>query len=343
MVEGINVAGILAIGLPLDYGSYDEVSVLTAAHGPEWSAPGVHMQFVVKSGGNQYRGGLYADYEHRGWQSFNIDENQIGRGAQGGGGLAPREANRAWGYHDLNADVGGYIVPDRVWWYSSVREQDVSARQVNFPVKPVQTHLTTYSGKATYRVTGNNTLTAFGQLGRNHQPNRLDPFGPAGGSLSGTTAVNESADATADQNANGSIVKAEWNAVVRDSVFFEARVGAFRTRVSQEPNGTAPRFEDIGTQIVRGGNRHWEQALRRDQVFGSVSYFKDGWFGNHQIKLGGEILGMTQDEIWRTSYPGDVLHVLRDGTPLEVYLFGTPSTSESGLWTPPPMPVIRGV
>ena len=334
MVEGINVAGILAIGLPLDYGSFDEVSVLTAAHGPEWSAPGVHMQFVVKSGGNQYHGALYADYEHRGWQSFNIDENQIRRGAQGGGGLAPRDANRAWGYHDLNADVGGYIVPDRVWWYSSVRDQDVSARQVNFPVKPVQTHLTTYSGKATYRVTRNNTFTAFGQLGKNHQPNRLDPFGPAGGSLSGTTAVNEAADATGEQNASGLIAKAEWNAVVRDNVFFEARVGAFRTRVSQEPNGTAPRFEDIGTQIVRGGNRDWEQALRRDQVFGSVSYFKDGWFGNHQIKLGGEILGMTQDEIWRTSYPGDVLHVLRDGTPLEVYLFGTPSRSESGLWTP---------
>jgi hypothetical protein len=94
MVEGIQVAGISATGFTLDYGSFEEVSVLTAAHGAEWSAPGVHMQFVAKSGGNQYRATLYADYENRGWQSFNIDESQIRREGQGGGALTPREANR---------------------------------------------------------------------------------------------------------------------------------------------------------------------------------------------------------------------------------------------------------
>ena len=116
----------------------------------------------------------------RDWQSFNIDEGQIRRGAQGGGGLSPRDANRLWGYHDLNADVGGYIKHDTVWWYFSVREQEVSARQVNFPVKPLRTSLTNYSGKATYQLTPHNKLVAFGQAGRNHQPNRLDPFGPTG-------------------------------------------------------------------------------------------------------------------------------------------------------------------
>ena len=61
------------------------------------------------------------------------------RGAQGGRGLSPRDANRLWSYHDINADVGGYIKPDAAWRYVSVRAQEVSARQVNFPVKPVRT------------------------------------------------------------------------------------------------------------------------------------------------------------------------------------------------------------
>ena len=61
MVEGISVTGINPTGFTLDYGAFEEVSVGTAAHGPEWHAPGVHMQFVSKSGGNQYRGTLYAD------------------------------------------------------------------------------------------------------------------------------------------------------------------------------------------------------------------------------------------------------------------------------------------
>ena len=38
-------------------------------------------------------------------------------------------------------------------------------------------------------------------------------------------------------------------------------------------------------------------------------------------------------DIWRKGYPGDVLHVLRNGDPAEVYLFQTPSMSENGLRT----------
>ena len=68
-------------------------------------------------------------------------------------------------------------------------------------------------------------------------------------------------------------------------------------------------------------------------MLGSVSYFKDGWFGNHHFKAGGEIFRTDATEIWRTGYPGDVLHVLRNDGPVEVYLFQTPSMSESGLWT----------
>src|SRR4029453_11436323 len=36
MIEGISVSGIFPTGLTLNFGSFDEVSVGTAAHGPEW-------------------------------------------------------------------------------------------------------------------------------------------------------------------------------------------------------------------------------------------------------------------------------------------------------------------
>ena len=116
-------------------------------------------------------------------------------------------------------------------------------------------------------------------------------------------------------------------------MFFEARVGQFGANRPQKPNGTAPRFEDVGNLIVAGGNRDWQENFRRNQVLGSLSYFKDGWSGSHHFKVGGEIFRTTATEIWRRAYPGDVLHVLRNGTPIEVYLFQTPSRSESGLWT----------
>ena len=299
MVEGISVTGINPTGFTLNYGAFEEVSVNTAAHGPEWHSPGVHMQFVSKSGGNQYRGTLYADFGNRDWQSFNIDEGQVRRGAQGGRGLSPRDANRLWSYHDFNADVGGYIKPDTAWWYFSVREQEVSARQVNFPVEPLRTSLTNYSGKATYQLTPRNKLVAFGQAGRNHQPNRLDPFGPAGFAVGPATAINESEESTMEQLAWGWVWKGEWNAVINDTLYFEARVGQFGANRPQEPNGTAPRFEDVGTLIVAGGNRDWQENFRRNQVLGSLSHFKDGWSGSHHFKVGGEIFRTTATEVWR--------------------------------------------
>jgi len=332
LVEGISVSGIAPTGFALNYGSFDEVSVGTAAHAAEWPMPGVQMQFISKSGGNQYRGSLYADYERNAWQSFNIDRDQILRGAEGASGLPPREANRLWSYYDVNADVGGYIKRDTLWWYSSVRDQDVSARQVTLPATRYRTRLSNYSGKGTYQLTRNDKLVAYGQVGRSHQPTRLDPFGPAGGGINASTVINESVDATTDHLAWGWVWKGEWNSIVRDNLLFEVRGGQFGADRSETPNGTADRFEDIATLVARGGNRDWQRNLRRWQGAGSLSYFKDDWFGNHHVKVGGEAIRFTETETWRRSYPRDVLHVLRNGTPLDVYLFHpTPSMSASGL------------
>ena len=89
MVEGLSLTGIVPTGFTLDFGSFEEVSVGTGAHGPEWHSAGVQMQFVSKSGSNRYRGTIYADYGSRHWQSVNIDDQQVGLGAASGGGVAP--------------------------------------------------------------------------------------------------------------------------------------------------------------------------------------------------------------------------------------------------------------
>ena len=48
------------------------------------------------------------------------------------------------------------------------------------------------------------------------------------------------------------------------------------------------------------------------------------------------------DGDWRKSYPGDVLQVLNNGEPSQVYLFQTPSGSANGLWTYSGYTVIHG-
>ena len=82
---------------------------------------------------------------------------------------------------------------------------------------------------------------------------------------------------------------------------------------------------------MQGGNRGWQQDVRRPQAHGSFSYLKAGWFGDHHFKFGGSAIRNTNAETWRKGYPRDVLHVLASGAP-QVYLFQTPSRSENGLW-----------
>lgn len=331
-IEGIVVTGLFGAGFSPDYGALEEVSVLTAASGAEWPTAGIHIDVVTKSGANQYHGTLYAATQHRQWQSSNVDADQVRRGALAGGGLLPGQVNQLWGNGDINADIGGFVRRDRLWWYMSSRYQEVATRLVNFPAEPYVTRLANYSGKATYRLSPRQTLVWYGQRGLNQQPSRLDPFAPAGSDLSALTAINETSDSTINQRNAAWLWKGEWNAILGDSMTWEVRAGQFAFNQDWIPRSTAPRFEDLDTLVVRGGNRDWHGSARRNQVSGALGYFASTRTGDHHLKLGGEVIRFLARERF-VGYPGNVVHTLRSGRATSVFLFDAPSISESGVWT----------
>jgi hypothetical protein len=333
-VEGIVATeGTDAAGFYYDYGSFEDVNVETAAHSAEMPWPGVQSMFIAKSGGNQYHGSWYSDYENKNWQSFNVDQNQIARGAQGSPPgvvpvLGPGDLNRTTSYRDLNTDLGGYLKKDHLWWYGSFRNQDVAAQYANFPVKPHVTDLLNFSGKGTYQLTTNNKIIGFATANRKHQPTRLDSF-----QLGNTTDINLSPVSTWEQLYWAWVWKGEWNSIISDKTFFELRAGQFGYNWPNHSNGGQPRFEDLGNNIVTGSNREWDRDRRRNQVLGSLSRFVDGWGGSHNFKFGGEIFREIVNEYWYDGYPGDVVQMLNNGQPIEVYLIDAPSASFNGLYT----------
>jgi len=334
MVEGIvNTEGTNAAGYYYDYGSFDEVSVATGTNSAEMPWPGVMSQFIAKSGGNTYPGKVYADYEAEKIQSRNIDAAQIALGIRGSGGLDATDLNRLHKYYDLNADAGGYLKVDKLWWYSSVRNQDVQSLLPNFPVKPFETHLYNVSGKATYALSTNNKLVAYATWAKKQQPNRLDTF-----LVGATAALHNNADSTWNQAYWAHTYKGEWDSVINDRMFFEIRGGQFHYKWPNTRYTQAPAYADLATNIVSGGNRDgWFNIPTRDQVLGSFNYFKDGWAGSHNFKVGGEIFDERFDYLRGQNgvgyVPGDVLHILRNGAASEVLLFLSPTASLNGLRT----------
>ncbi|HVG69475.1 MAG TPA: carboxypeptidase regulatory-like domain-containing protein [Vicinamibacterales bacterium] len=324
-LEGIDISQHLRFAFPLDYGSFDQAWVGLGAYGSQLPSPGVHVQVLAKSGGERYRGSLYAGYQSGDWQARNIDPGQVARGAAGGMGLSARDVNRQDGYQDVNADIGGFFVRSSWWWYASVRDQRVSARVVSFPVSPIDTSATIGSVKTTIRTGSNGTLVLYTHPAIARQPIHLGAF------LRGE-AVNLSTDSTSNREARGLVWKAEWSAPLSASLLASARVGQFVVRREDLPRASSPRFEDLATPAVDGGNRTWRESLQRTHVSGSLGYLYEGRGGRHQLTAGGESLHAIAAETWYQSYAGDVLHVLRAGAPAEVYLFQTPSESRSGQW-----------
>ena len=325
-IEGIAVTNMNPLGFALDYGSFASVSVGTGAYGPEWATPGLHMQFITKSGGDRYSGSFYGAYQHGDWQAHNIDAAQIARGAPLAPGLSAIEANRLRSYRDVNADAGGYLAKGRLWWYASVRNQASSARQVNFPIAPIEPRVTTATGKGTWRISASQQAVLFAQGSHNRQPIRLEGF------LRGAGAINAAVDSTTSQDADGIVWKAEWSAVVGTRLILELRAGAFNAERAEHPNGSSPRREDLLNPEVSGANRDWREEWRSSQMNGAASYFRDGWLGRHQFKAGFQVDRTIGAEVWLRGYGGDVLHVTQLGIPREVYFFQTPSRSESGHW-----------
>jgi outer membrane receptor protein involved in Fe transport len=335
MVEGIvNTEGTGAAGWYYDYGSIEEVAVETKGHTAEMPWPGVWSNFIAKSGGNEYHGKLYADYQNKSIQAENIDDSMTFLCPSSRcGDLQPSDLNRMESYHDINGDVGGYLMRDKLWWYGSLRDQNIKVALPNFPVKPFETGLRNISAKGTYALTQNNKITGYAGWGRKSQPNRLDTF-----AIGATAARHTSADSTWQQLYWGHTYKAGYESVLSDSMFLEMRGGQFRYVWPNYRYTEDPAYQDIGNQIVAGGNRDgWFRTPSRNQISGSMTYFKSGWGGDHNFKVGGEWFRETfTDERGidvNGVVPGDVLHILNNGAPAQVYLFASPSVSEQGLQT----------
>jgi hypothetical protein len=326
--EGINgTEGTDGNGNYVDMYAYDEVAVNTVGNNAEMGPPGVMMVFVVKSGGNTYHGSAGVNYTDG--KSYNIDEAQVAAGVTGGGGLEPRDTNRLNRYRDEYFQLGGYIKKDKLWWFGAIRDQQNQIRQTNFPVKPFVTTLRVYQGKGTFQLTQNNKFIGYYQWNTKDQPNRLDRF-----QLGATNAIHTDDRSQFHQHYWPRMSKIEFNSVLSDAMFFEIRAGQWGynwTDTNELGIGT-PSVEDTSTRLVRGAARWQYNNPRRNQVLGSLSYFREGMGGSHNFKFGWEVFRQTATTGNFAGSYNDIVHILRNGAALEVFFIGNPRNSTEGLW-----------
>jgi len=325
-VEGIRAGASNGTSADLyytDYGSFAEIAVKAVGNSASMSAPGVLGQFVSKSGGNAYHGNLYADYQSEALEATNISEEQVAMGLQGAPGFDVQDLNRMEYFRDFNADMGGYIKKDKLWWYGAYRYTQTSQRYPNLIDEAQKSWNPVYTTKWTYNVDARQKLIGYYQYTNKRQPDYLF----------GSTTILKS-DALPDSYFPVKVMKGEYNASIGGATFVEIRAGAYISDFTTKTKSTAPRIEDSGANTASGGVAGGKLTRSRPQINGSLSYFKDGWGGSHTFKVGGEVMkDNLTDPFPGYGNPSNSVSMLNNSVPTQVDLYLGPNVSKSGLWT----------
>src|SRR5947207_1504991 len=256
----------------------------------------------------------------------NISNNlpsQFAFGPTNTGGIR-QHSNETQKYRDFNLNVGGPISQDRLWWYFSYRNFKNSVGQPNF-IGPIagtlfDTRLWNPSGKVTYQINQNNKLIGYYQWGQKEQPNRLPQ-----------SALNyTSLDGTLSQLSGSWIYKGEWNGTINNKTYVEARYGVFGYYFPLLANSDTTRhevFDNFNTQLL-GADQKEQTDRQRRQATGSMTYFKDGWGGSHNFKVGGEIMLETGWYGYTQVASGNVRETIASsGNPSQVQMYAPTATS----------------
>ena len=221
-VDGVNTTeGTGSAGFYYDYGSFQEVQLGAVGNDASASTPGLQLNAILKSGGNLFKGDLYFDYENEGFQGNNVT-NELRR-------VGVNTGTRILGYRDNNVSIGGPILRDRFWFFTSVRDQRTGTTVDNFPVEnpsgfEFETRLTNVSYKLTYALNQNNRLGHYIQWGRKYQPHR-------GAS---STAYQ---DSVFNQDSWSWAANFDWNSIVNSQFVFNTRYAQFGYDWPNQPYG----------------------------------------------------------------------------------------------------------
>jgi hypothetical protein len=119
MLDGLAIRNIGSEGqysnFSVDTSSTQEVTIDYSGGSAEAESGGLQINHVPKDGGNRFTGSLFATGANTSFQGNNYTQDLQSRGLT--------SPNPLYRYYDVDPSVGGPVLRDRLWFYSSVRWQ----------------------------------------------------------------------------------------------------------------------------------------------------------------------------------------------------------------------------
>lgn len=175
VVDGIQIQHVAFSGNQTGFyyndGLMQEIGYLTNTLPAEAPVGGIQISMVPREGGNQFHGSIFGTGANSSLQSDNSNAQLVALGL--------KARNRIDTVYDLNATLGGPIIKDRIWFFTSFRRWGANNFLANtfFPNGDRafdDNRLTDLTLRLTFQVTKNNKLSVSYDRGfkfRGHRPN----------------------------------------------------------------------------------------------------------------------------------------------------------------------------
>jgi len=296
-IDGANTTGVElgGQGTNLNFEFIDEVQVKSGSYSAEYGrATGSMINVITKSGGNEFHGDLFGYYTG---DSMQADK----KGDAAGGAVSGSAVRTGFVRSDYGADIGGYIVKDKVWFFAAYDrvdntddwESSQDFGQVGGPDAgdslPEDITRDLWSAKLTWRAAANHTLSmsAFG-----------DPQDDSGALNSLASPPTHYLETITTGGDNYSF---NYDGIFGQNVVLSVRWAEHNEEYTENGPGLALGGFVDKTDPLGNGTTTWgwdntgsgygfiqDQVFKRTQYNADLSYFVGNLAGSHEFKIGGE-------------------------------------------------------
>jgi hypothetical protein len=302
-------------GFYYDYGAFEEVQIKAMGNDAEVAVSGTNFVGILKSGGNTFHGKGFFSWESPDLQSSNITDELRAQGIS--------EGNPLKQYYDVNGDLGGRIIRDRLWFYGGVRKQRIRSGVIGYDGDYLVT-VTNATGKLTTQINPKHKFNGFLQVQSKDQPER-------------DGSAYRPKLSSRHQVFKPKAGKIEWTWVASDRSLVNAFLGRWYYDTTIDVYTHDPATYDLTTLMYSGA---YKSTTRSEPSFNhrgrwqynvSVSHYKPDFLGGtHDLKAGTEI---TQEDRKQGMEPlgggADYMLRFRSGVPYEIMTYNVPFSSNN--------------
>lgn len=313
-LEGVFAGGNGTVqpGNHFEFNALDGVRVQTVGSNAEMPRRGMLLDATVKSGGNEFHGSISESYSNHRLESSNISDKYRSFGVR-------NKPELHW-VSDFNANLGGRIIRDKLWFFGSVRTDgnDQDALDAFYDDgRPIilNSRQSYHVEKLSLQLTPNNKVIGLNHFMREFQRRDASRFVPAESRLESRVDYN--------------IRKIEWQSVRSSSLLTSLQYGYFDFVGLREGLTDKPATIDIATQFVTGNHPMDNQipGASRHHSRGVISWYQpNGWGGNHEMKAGFDHMRYDNHNVFLAQASGDYQLRFNNGAPFQIATRNNPAS-----------------